>query len=371
VARVAILNSRQSKTPTIQDEWVSQTIAAVGQAKVDGDEIVSSIGQFTWDLVSWEAFNRGVRLHLVVPRMERSRLEHLNRDLFGAINPDHQLINWVFVKSELPVESKKWWRERDRTVLEIADTVRAVSLRPKSGWEELLDAIRDHRRFDHRFVTRYKPESHHLRVAVDTERLNPELADWPTGYLIHWTRASHGPWPGETKAGFFRDFASAETEPSAYCRSAFHTLNRIISEGRIRASSWRVGSGVSMVALTECSPLESLSLIRWRSRWSRWSFEPYGIALDRDWLAAQGARRVRYVDENTWQALSAEEKPWCHQTGRFADVWPAEREWRGEGDLSLSDVPAGALRLIVRTPEEAVGLPPGRASHVHSIHRLS
>lgn len=352
MARVAILNSRQSKTPTVQDEWVSQTIAAVGRAQTDGDDIVSSIGQFTWDLVSWEAFNRGVNLHLVVPRLEPRRLSHLSRDIFGPLDPGDQRINWVFLDTESPVESKKWWRERDRMVLELADTVRPVSLRPKSGWEELLGPIRDQRRIDHRFVTSYKPKAHHLRVAVDTERLHPALADWPKRFLIHWTRASHGPWPGETKADFFRDFVRDQNEPSAYCRSAFHTLQRIISEGRIRASSWRVGSGVPMVALTECSPLDSLPLIRWRARWSRWSFEPYGIALDRDWLAARGARPIRYLDEIDWKALSAEQKPWCHQSGENADVWPAEREWRVQGDLILAGVPRDAIRLIVRLPIE-------------------
>ena len=107
-----------------------------------------------------------------------------------------------------------------------------------------------------------------------------------------------------------------------------------------------------MVAFTELSPVASIPLMRWRSRWARWSFEPYGIAISRDWALGNGLKPVRYVTESEWTSLTGSEKPFCHRVGGNAGAWPAEREWRCHGDLGLSAVPSDLLRVIVRDQEE-------------------
>jgi hypothetical protein len=137
-----------------------------------------------------------------------------------------------------------------------------------------------------------------------------------------------------------------------YCRSAAATLRRIVKEQVIRGSEWRVAGEQPVVSFTELSPIDSLSLMRWRARWARWSFEPYGIAVHREWATAQGARPVRYVTGKEWRALAPVEKPYSHRVGKEAGAWPAEREWRCLGDFSLRDAPPGAIRLIVREDSE-------------------
>lgn len=367
--RVAILNSRQSKTPAGADPWVLRTLDAVEWAKENGHDVISSVGQFTWDLVSWAAFRQGLHLDLVIPPLASDACEAIAGDLFGPGSYESDRIRWIRLESSSSLERKTWWRTRDQAVIESADIAIPVSLRPGSGLSALITSRSSMLEVFGRFQTPYQPTAHHVRSLIDPARINPELERWPAGFLIHWTRLSHGPWPGESKAEYFRDFVGNISPGAAYHRSAFATLSRILREGRIRASAWKTGQRTPMVAFTECSPLESIPLMRWRSRWSRWSFEPYGIALHRDWLAAQGARPVRYVAEREWMSLSAEEKPWSHRRGRAAEVWPPEREWRHSGNLRIDHAPPDAIRILARTPEDVANLAAPEQIPVTSILR--
>jgi hypothetical protein len=358
MARVAILNSRQTKSPVSSDTWVSRTLEAVRWAAANRHEIVSSTGQFIWDLVSWEAIRLGITVHMVVPLHDTSACDTLAVDLLGPEADVARLLKWIPLDADEPLASKAWWVARDKRVLELAELALPVSLRKASKWNALISAGGPGLEIDQRFRTRYNPESHHLRASIHTSRLNPSLILWPDGFLIHWTRASHGPWPGESKADYYRDFVLPVALESGYHRSGFRTLTRIVRESRIRASSWKIGSGAAMVALTECSPMESVPLIRWRKRWSRWSFEPYGVAVHRNWLQERGGKPVRYLTESEWNSHTPIEAPWCHRKGRKADIWPAEREWRVLGDLELDIAPPEAIRIIVKSSEEVAQLQP-------------
>jgi hypothetical protein len=122
-----------------------------------------------------------------------------------------------------------------------------------------------------------------------------------------------------------------------------------------------------MVAFTELTPADSLKLMRWRPRWSRWSFEPYGIAITREAAANIGARPVRYVDETEWKSFADAEKPFSHRRGRKADIWPAECEWRIAGDVDLSAIPAEDIRLLVRDHAERDTIQPHCSYRVYSL----
>jgi hypothetical protein len=123
---------------------------------------------------------------------------------------------------------------------------------------------------------------------------------------------------------------------------------------RIRGSSWRIAEKTSMVAFTELSPLDSIPLMRWRPRWARWSFEPYGIAIRREIAEQLGARPVRYVSDKEWRSLSLDERPFAHGEGEDGE-WPAEREWRMAGDVDLRAISTEGLRIIARHSTE-IGL---------------
>ena len=350
---IAVLNSRQSKTPICQDEWIINTTAAVVEAvEADQWEIISSVGMFTWDFVTWVAAAHKPRLHLVVPRVKGTD----GREIIQAIEADFGLaperVDWRFIDVEASiVETKRWWPLRDLMVVDIANIIRPVSLRRGGNWDEILYRSPTPLRIDHRFeVIVHDPESHHLRMLVDSPALTPPIQDWGGDWLIHWTRTCHGPWPGETKAQFFECFSEWCPE---YCHSAYKTLLHILQEKRIRASAKKIGDKRAVVAFTDLSPVASLELMRWRPRWTNWAFEPYGIAIHRDLAATLGIRPVRYVPAAGWKAVPTEEKPFTHSDGKTDPIWPMEHEWRCLGDVDLASIPPEAIRIIVRERAEA------------------
>ena len=219
--------------------------------------------------------------------------------------------------------------------------------------EMLLSRAASTKTVDERFQVRHAARPHHDSISIDAEHLHPALRTWDEDYLIHWTRACHGPWPGEDAAAFYDDLICSG---DVYCRSALLTLQRILRERTLRASGWRIGGKRPMVAFTELSPIESLPLMRWRARWSQWSFEPHGVAFRRDWAISRGVRPVRYVAEEEWRLIPVDERPFCHRRGRLATLWPAEREWRHAGDFTFADAPPGAMRFIVRSAADAAQL---------------
>ncbi len=346
--RVAILNSRQTKTPVAHDPWVLGTLASVDYAVGSGDCVISSIGMTTWDLLTWRTGLVGGTLELVVPLAEGGSEDETKTTICRDFALSLSNTRWHFFNVPPDeIGKKSWWPLRDKTVIELADVILPVSVRSKGL---LLELISQHGLDANlRFQTKYKPQPHHVRQLIDPARADPAIERWPDDYLIHWTRASNGPWPGETKASYFRNLIMAKDQ---YCRSAAATMQRILTEENIRGSEWRVARKQSVVSFTELSPVDSLGLMRWRARWARWSFEPYGIAVQRDWAASRGVRQVRYVTEQEWRSLTPEEKPRCHRIGKAAGEWPAEREWRCLGDFSLRNAPPGAIRLIVREMSE-------------------
>lgn len=360
MTRVAILNSRQSKTPVGNDSWVKATLSAVEYAASQNWTIVSSFGLNTWELVTWAAGRHRVPIALLCPDdlPQGNRSELLRR---FDISPD--LVEWVAVSRGVGRSStKNWWEHRDAAVMAVADQLIPVGVRKAGRVNALLAAT--NKPIDERFKVPYSPVPHHVRDAVHTDHLNPDIANWPDGWLIHWTRACHGPWPGESDATFYSDMTGPGDH---YCRSAFATLRRILSESRLRGSSWKIGADVSVVAFTELSPVESLALMRWRPRWSRWSFEPYGVAIRRGVAESLGVGPVRYVEAKEWRRIPDSERPFTHSAGEKADVWPAEREWRLIGDLSLERVPPEHLKVITRSPSERREFESGCSSLVLSL----
>jgi hypothetical protein len=249
--------------------------------------------------------------------------------------------------------SKFWYAGRDQYIVNNSDVLLPIAIRPAGRLQQHLVKVGSESRIDRTFAVDYSPVAHHATTPVDTDRLSTAMQEWDGDYLIHWTRARHGPWPGETAAQFYQDLSASS---NSYCRSARDSLQRIIREQTIRASSWRIGGDVPVVAFSGLAPVAALPLMRWRARWARWSFEPYGIAIRKDAALALGARAVRYVSELEWKELALEEKPFCHRKGEREDVWSAEDEWRIRGDVDLSSIPRDAVRVIVRRADELTAI---------------
>jgi hypothetical protein len=169
--------------------------------------------------------------------------------------------------------------------------------------------------------------------------------------LTHWTRRCGGPWPDEREADYLDDLI---LDRGGADHSAFAALWRIVQTRRLIATSDLVRGAVPVVCFTEV-PLAELQQHRsFRPHLARWDFEPFGISIDRSWLHQHGAQPVHYGDQELWEGLSDEQRPFFQKRttltrhGRLID-WSAEREWRHPGDLVLDEVSPESGLVFVPT----------------------
>jgi hypothetical protein len=165
-------------------------------------------------------------------------------------------------------------------------------------------------------------------------------------YLYHYTRACPGPWPGQSEFDYLTSVLAGQ--PSCG-HSALDTLLRILKESRIHGSHRLVRGLEAVISLTSRPPPELAAIRHWNRALGRWTFEPYGIAVNRRWLRDRGAKPAIYGAGRTFQRLPP------HQRFRFQAgdanraVWRREREWRLPGDLQLS----ASMDVLVLVPDAA------------------
>ncbi|MFH1743387.1 MAG: hypothetical protein ABIH23_30650 [bacterium] len=339
---VAILNSRQGRYPQQGEEWIGATLSAVRQATRQGKAVLTSLGLHTWEISLWAAGVYGARAAVVLPSYEE--------ESFGGIAHEFnlqrdRLTGFLFTTIHRPHQPKASWPDRDRLVITIADELWPISVRPGGNIERLIQQAR----------SEGKPIVEHHRVAYEPVRGSsvqriPESdlatwthqTDWP--YLTHWTHSFDGPWPGERKAEYYEDLCR---EGTGNPRSALNTLSRILTEGRIRGSSFRMPGNRRAVAFTELAPAMALQEMRYRKRFQRWSFEPYGIAMKREKLQTLGACSVVYDNSPS----GAKDLFVQGQRSGKAD-WSGQREWRLPGDLDLTRFEPSEGLILVRNTED-------------------
>lgn len=174
----------------------------------------------------------------------------------------------------------------------------------------------------------------------------------PDQFLLHWTRRRVGPWPNQTQNGFLDDLIFKNSRSD---HSQLSSLCRILASRRIFGSANLTRDTKPVVCFSNLS-IEQLKERRvFRPHLSRWDFEPYGLAIDRDLLIELGARRVVYGDDSSWESLSPSARPFF-QTRRSANQmidWELEREWRIVGDLQLKLIPRDRAFVFVASEEQA------------------
>jgi hypothetical protein len=182
----------------------------------------------------------------------------------------------------------------------------------------------------------------------------PPSDHWP--YLTHCTRRREGPWPEQNDADHIDDLILARPDAD---HSALSALRRILSQRRLIATAQAIRGGTRVVSFTAV-PLGELRRLRvFRPHRGRWDFEPYGICIRREWLEGCGARHVHYGDDQLWETLSPEERPFfqLRKTRRPAESgridWSIEDEWRVIGDVELSRIPNDAALVFVPGRAEA------------------
>ncbi len=356
---VAILNSRQSKTPVGNDGWVQATLRAVEGAVSDGYTIVSSTGMHTWNLVTWATGHRGGQLKLVIPAPYWQNIpgfscdpqlekQHLINYVVGQFQLDAALTEFAFIGERENERSRKpLWSERDQAIVRQADILYPISVRPKGTLAELLAQREPNQVIPDYQIPYGKSVAIRPSYTFDRHALGELDHDWD--FLTHWTRASHDPWPGERAGEFYRAVAQSRDE---YPRSASAALSRILQEQKLRGSSRHIRGKYRVVGFTELRPSEAVDLMRWRPRKVRWNFEPYGVAIRRDIAETLGCRPVIYGTNQDYEQLSQEDQPFFQHIGERGGDWRPEREWRYPGDLDLKLIPQDALCVIVYSHED-------------------
>ncbi|MDR1384114.1 MAG: hypothetical protein LBJ67_09750 [Planctomycetaceae bacterium] len=277
--------------------------------------LVVSVGQHHWDYVLFAAIERRVPIHLIM------------------------------VKNDIPVW-KQWQitpvsceivetaEQRDKRIIEKAETIFPVWIRPKGRLTAILAAMSSGKIIDKRFDCSAYRFSISLKYPPFV--YSSQLVSLPDLHLWHWTRSSVGKWEEETPQEFCRDVLSSQIYP----RNAFETLKRIVQTRRICGCGEHIVNHIPVVSFTQNHPAKNETMLQWRTGKHRMNFEPYAIGIPRESVAARGGEPVIYGNKPDWNTM------------RKNAVWKNENEWRKRGDLVIDDNIFKEMIIIIYKNEE-------------------
>jgi len=363
----AILLSRQPLRPNGKTPWIKQVIAAVAWLKTNGYGLTGSSGVQTWELLTAMAVREKLPVRFFVPLADPDEFDSECDSLTYQFGLEPDLTEFLPVTVEkngsTPVSLMI---RRDRQIVKQAHLLLPVSVRHDGGMANLITVARAFgREINTDFRIGYEERTDPLASDFAGHPITPEILNLDREYIVHWTRATNGPWPGERLIDFYRDILTSTSWP----RSGLETLRRIVGQKRLIASYFHMPAGVATVSFSALSPPEVIPLMKWRARYRQMTFEPYGIGLSRRVAETSGIRPVKYVDISD-QAEDSDER-WLRQTkGRVTD-WRQEEEYRCRGDFSLGAVSPDEILLFCKTPQEAAILRQECPYRVISMFRLS
>jgi hypothetical protein len=345
--KAVILNSRQTKTPVGNDPWIKNSFHAVDDAVARGYTIITSLGMNTWEFLVWAAGYLGGNQIIVVPVDEKDDHHKLRDNTIEDFELSGDKTAFMFFKrAKKGVRGKSAWRERDRLAVSLANQIYPVAVREHGNLETLIKE--NPAKFSEaamKFNINYHPAVRTEKIALEENELSPKIRKFAWNHLTHFTRSTYMPWPGENSAEYYKDIYNSV---DSYPRSALYTLKRIIDVQKLWASYFHIRGGHKVVSFTEHSPFKAISLMTWRARYVRWNFEPYGIAIERDFAIREGIKPVIYAKPEKYDELSDKEKPFYQNPGDKGGDWRPEMEWRHFGNLDLSRIPPEKIILLVR-----------------------
>ncbi|MBZ0263664.1 hypothetical protein K8I28_03265 [bacterium] len=349
----AVLNSRQNRYPFGDDPWVKQTVEACKWLSNSQYTLMTSTGLKTWELALWAAGETmgSVVVLLGVPENTGAGdiIRKLNEtlDSFRLVR-QYSLIVPYFYPLDKKTE-KDSWKQRDRWILHHASKLLPVSLRPNST---LMRAIQNDgltAKIDPKFQIDHKIRPHTPPPPPSSEKTRQISQDIDWEYVTHWTRTSGHPWEDETHADYYESLVASRGE---YPRSAMRTLCHILDTQLIRASAWRMPLKRPMVSFTAEVPEVMVREMRWRRRYVRYSFEPYGIAIPMETIRKLGGREVIYGSQEERKNLNVHDRLFFQTLSKTGAAWQDEKEWRFKGDFDLDNIFPEELIVLVRTEQE-------------------
>jgi hypothetical protein len=343
--KAAILNSRQNLRPVGSDRWIINSSLAINSIIENNQILLGSVGMNTWEFLVYLASKNQIR-QVIYLSIEESQNQGEVIDYYtGQFRLSSNLINWRFINiRNIQSDRIYFQKERDRLIINEADIIYPIALRPDSTLASLLGNIGNSKA---NIVEEYKTDYDNLvrscKIEIDRKSLNSNIDGRLGDFIIHWTRTSNNPWPGE----IFYDYYNAIAHSGDYYpRSAYNTLIRILTEKKIRASSRHYRKGISAVAFSELRPSDAINLMKWRARYREMTFEPYGIAIRKTAAEKMGIRKVIYGGKEKYANLDLIDRPYFQSIGTKG-FWVPEREWRYSGDINLSLICPDDIEVIV------------------------
>ena len=344
--KAAIINSRQGLRPHGNDPWIVNSHRALMHAAARDCKLLTSTGMKSWEMILFLASINKVDQTIYIPIDDGMNFDESKIEIQTQFRLDPGLCNWVNVRGAPDIACDQI---RDRRIIEDADIIYPVSIRPAGNLETLIEtAHRDGKEINNEFVTGYQSTAHRCRINFRRENINPEIDDLLEDYLIHWTKATNTRWSGEL---YFEYYNSVLNSRAVYPRGGLHTLVRILTEQKLRPSSRHYRKGYPAIAFSALSPSEAVGLMKWRARYREMTIEPYGIAIHKDYADTIGLRKVFYGNPEMYKYLEDGDKPYFQSIGTKG-YWVPEREYRHIGKIDLALVPSDHMAVIVFTPEE-------------------
>lgn len=346
----ALLLSRQHLRPNRRSTWVCAAREAVDWVRTLGFGVTSSIGMQTWEMVTTIALGAGLPLRLVVPSTSAEEYDAHCQFARGQFDINSRNVTFIPACGEnTEVDSKRIQLLRDHAVIDHSDLLLPLSVRPRGNMARLISrAEASGKVVERRFDSGPPQEGQLSRFEIETNSINPEIDLIGCDYLIHWTRATNGAWPGEKLVELYHKVLRSDMWP----HDGFATLRHIIEERRIRATSDNMPDGIDSVSFSDLAPRAVLPLMTWRARYNRMAFEPYGIGIRKISRPAGMIHPVIYYDPKKGKAPDRENYWRSQSIGRVTD-WRGEHEYRHRGDVHLADIEDVDIVVICGTADEA------------------
>ncbi|MFH2035627.1 MAG: hypothetical protein ABIJ45_04435 [Candidatus Zixiibacteriota bacterium] len=359
--KIAILNSRQNMRPTGADRWVSQTESAVKYAVDINCIIMTSVGMTSWEVVLYFATKYRADIELYLPLDKEDDENEAILNYIEQFHLNDKKIRWKFIKiSNFKKDKHFFQQQRDKIIIESADSVWPISIRQNSSLKKYFNG----KIIDNKFKISYSKPISSAKIEIDTNKIVNSIDAQLKDYLIHWTRASNSPWPGETIYKFYDSILSLDGN---YSHDGIETLKRILTENKLRASSRHLRKGASAVAFSSLCPSRATELMKWRLRYHEMSFEPYGLAIRKDVAEKIGVRKVLYGNPEMYQYLDDGDRPYFQNMGTIGD-WLPEQEYRHLGNINLLSIPNEAMAVIVFRKNDIDKIRPVFAGQIYSLY---
>ncbi|MFH2049191.1 MAG: hypothetical protein ABIJ12_07070 [bacterium] len=342
--KAAILLSRQSMRPSGNTPWIKNTYKALKWIKANNYTLISSVGMQTWEMITAIASDLNITQEIQIPCKDNLDFNNYTKYAIEQFEIDKNITKLLPI---LPEQNKSHLHLRDEIVLGNADFLVPVSIRSDGFMKSYIQTNKNNQNIIEKFQTDYQSRIETMKYSIGKDNINPSFKSIGNTCLTHWTRSTNYNWPDETKISYWRSIVSSNNYP----RRAFQALKHILSVRNIISSERHMPKGVNAVSFTSLPPIEAISLMKWRARYREMSFEPYGIAIEKDWGIKNGITEVQYFDPSLKQKPTPEEKWHSQSIGKKTD-WQQEHEYRYKNDFNLDIVPKNKLIAICYKPDE-------------------